>query len=179
MPIIPSSFREGLGEELQNDQRQNVHIVLIATKPDIIKQAPVYHELKKQGELALLCHTGQHHDFRYSGGMEEEFGLTVDIHLTIDGSLHQKVAQMIERFGEVVAYLQSIGKTPIPYIHGDTSTSMAIGLASYMHRAACVHVEAGIRTLTPKKQVYKKFYEDFKAGSFDWSEYYAAMQDRS
>jgi UDP-N-acetylglucosamine 2-epimerase (non-hydrolysing) len=179
MPTIPSSFREGLAEELQNDQRQNVHIVLIATKPDIIKQAPVYHELKKQSELALLCHTGQHHDFRYSGGMEEEFGLTVDIHLTIDGSLHQKVAQMIERFGEVVAYLQSIGKTPIPYIHGDTSTSMAIGLASYMHRAACVHVEAGIRTLTPKKQVYKKFYEDFKAGTFDWNEYYAAMQDRS
>lgn len=171
-------FRSGLTEELNKSAHNIVHIVTIATKPDIIKQAPIYHELKRRGETVLLCHTGQHHDFRYSGGMEEEFGLIIDMHLSIEGDLHQKIAQMIERFGAIVAYLQSIGKTPVPYIHGDTSTSMAIGLASYMHRAACVHVEAGIRTLTPKKAVYQKHYEAFKAGQFDWNAYYADMQVR-
>lgn len=176
MAEFPSYFRPELEAELKNDSRKVVHIVLLATKPDIIKQAPVYHELQSQNQLALLCHTGQHYDFRYSGGMEEEFGLVTDIRLGIDGSLHQKIAQMIERFGEVIAYLYSIGKTPIPYIHGDTSTAMAIGLSAYMHRVACVHVEAGIRTLTPKKAIYEKFYGDFKAGKFDWQEYYAAQQ---
>jgi UDP-N-acetylglucosamine 2-epimerase (non-hydrolysing) len=175
---VPSYFTPEAIEKVKAADKKIVHIVLIATKPDIIKQAPIYKELQARGELVLLCHTGQHYDFRYSGGMEEEFGLTVDIHLKIDGSLHSKIAQMIERFGEVVEYLQGVGKTPIPYIHGDTSTSMAIGLGSYMHRVACVHVEAGIRTLTPKAELYEKFYTDFKAGSFDWDAYYQAQQVR-
>lgn len=172
-------FTEAAIKRIQEAKQELVHVVLIATKPDIIKQAPIYQELKKRGEFVLLCHTGQHYDFRYSGGMEEEFGLEVDIHLGIDGTLHNKIAQMIERFGAVVEYLQQQGKTPIPYIHGDTSTSMAIGLGSYMHRVACAHVEAGIRTLTPKANIYQKFYDAFKAGSFDWQEYYEAQLVRN
>lgn len=175
---IPSYLMPSAIEKMDAAKSKVMHIVLIATKPDIIKQAPIYQELKKRGELVLLCHTGQHHDFRYSGGMEEEFGLEVDVQLKIDGNLHQKVAQMIERFGEVLDYVMASGFTPVPYIHGDTSTSMAIGLGSYMQRVACVHVEAGIRTLTPKQEVYKKFLDDFKAGKFDWDEYYSAMQVR-
>ena len=62
-----------------------VHVITIATKPDIIKQAPVYRELQRRGEQVLVCHTGQHYDDRYSGGMLEEFGLEIDVHLRIDG----------------------------------------------------------------------------------------------
>lgn len=164
--------------EIKESNEKLIHIILIATKPDIIKQAPLYQELKKRGKLVLLCHTGQHYDFRYSGGMEEEFGLTIGAQLSIEGNLHEKIAQMIERFGVVLSELLELGKVPIPYIHGDTSTSMAIGLSSYMHRVACVHVEAGIRTLTPKKEVYEKFYNAYKEGSFDWDEYHTAMQVR-
>ncbi len=169
-------FTDEAVQKIANSDARIVHVVLIATKPDIIKQAPIYQELQKRGECVLLCHTGQHHDFRYSGGMEEEFGLTTDIHLTIDGDLHSKIAQMIERFGAVVKYLLDQGKTPIPYIHGDTSTAMAIGLGAYMHRVACVHVEAGIRTLTPTASVFQAHYDAFKAGRFVWDEYYQAMQ---
>ena len=39
-----------------------VHVITIATKPDIIKQAPVFHELRRRGEQVLLCHTGHHYD---------------------------------------------------------------------------------------------------------------------
>lgn len=164
--------------DIESSEERLIHIILIATKPDIIKQAPLYQELKKRGKLVLLCHTGQHYDFRYSGGMEEEFGLTVGAHLKIDGNLHEKVAQMVERFGVVLTELKQRGKTPIPYIHGDTSTSMAIGLSSYMHRVACVHVEAGIRTLTPKREVYEQFYAAFKDGKFNWNDYYRAVRER-
>ncbi|HUX35693.1 MAG TPA: UDP-N-acetylglucosamine 2-epimerase [Candidatus Paceibacterota bacterium] len=179
MSTEPIYFRKGLAEEIKNSGKKFVHIVAIATKPDIIKQYPVYRELKNRGEYVLLCHTGQHSDFRYSGGMEEEFGLEPDIRLSIEGDLHKKITQMIERFGEVVGYVKSAGKIPVPYIHGDTTTSMAIGLASFMHRVASVHVEAGIRTLTPKKEIYEKFYGDFKAGKFDWNEYHSAMRDKN
>ncbi|TSC65734.1 MAG: putative UDP-N-acetylglucosamine 2-epimerase [Candidatus Berkelbacteria bacterium Gr01-1014_85] len=171
-----SYFLPGARERLLADERKIVHIVTIATKPDIIKQAPIYQELVRRGELVILCHTGQHHDFRYSGGMEEEFGLTVSVMLAINGSLHQKIAQMIERFGQVLEELKTAGKVAIPYIHGDTSTAMAIGLSSYMHQVACVHVEAGIRTLTLKADVYKRHYADFLAGRFDFASYYADSQ---
>lgn len=178
MQETPSYLQPTAIEKIKNSKSKIIHIVTIATKPDIIKQAPLYQELKKRGETVLLCHTGQHYDFRYSGGMEEEFGLEIDIHLSISGNLNQKVAQMIERFGSVIEYLLNSEKTPIPYIHGDTSTAMAIGLGSILNRVACVHVEAGIRTLTPKKEVYEQFYNDFKNGTFSWEQYYQAMQIR-
>jgi len=179
MSTEPIYFREGLAAEIKNSDKKFVHIIAIATKPDIIKQYPVYRELKTRGEYVLLCHTGQHSDFRYSGGMEEEFGLKTDIHLSIEGDIHNKITQIIERFGGVVDFIKSNGKIPVPYIHGDTSTSMAVGLASFMHRIACVHVEAGLRTLTPKKEIYEKFYRDFKSGKFDWNEYHSALQDKN
>ena len=175
----PAYVSDDAAALIKASDKKIVHIVTIATKPDIIKQAPIYHELKKRGELVLLCHTGQHYDFRYSGGMMEEFGIEPDILLKIEGSLHTKVAQMIERFGEILQYMIESGKTPVPYIHGDTSTSMAIGVGSYLHRVACVHVEAGIRTLTPTRDVFQKYYDDFKSGNFNWDDYYAAMQHRS
>lgn len=166
-------------KKIDRTKSEIVHIIIVATKPDIIKQAPLYQELKDRGEFVLICHTDQHYDYRYSGGVTEEFGLDIDIHLGISGDMNSRLSQMVERFGEVLEYLLEKGKTPIPYIHGDTSTALAIGLGSILKRVACVHVEAGIRTLTPTRETYLKFYNDFRKGKFVWEEYYKAMQDRS
>ena len=154
-----------------------IHIVTIGTKPDIIKQTPIYHDLINRGETVLLFHTGQHYDFRYTGGVEEEFNLKVDVRLAIEGDLAQKSTQMIDQFGEILRYLIDQGKTPIPYVHGDTSTAAAIAYCSMMYAVPCVHIEAGIRTLTPRKEIYHFFFDEFKKGRFDWAEYYRVMQD--
>lgn len=156
-----------------------VHIVTIGTKPDIIKQAPIYHELISRGEAVLLCHTEQHYDFNYSGGVEEEFGLEVDIRLGIRGDWPQKTVQMIERFSEVLTVLLEHGKVPVPYVHGDTSTASAISFSAMLFKISCVHVEAGIRTLTPKKGIYADFLKKLKQGSFNWDEYYAMSKDQA
>lgn len=58
--------REGFWFEVQNNSQKYAHIIMIATKPDIIKQAPLYLELKKRGELVILIHTGQHYDYNLS-----------------------------------------------------------------------------------------------------------------
>lgn len=166
-------------KSLKKSKSSIVHIIVIATKPDIIKQAPLYNELKKRGEFVLLCHTDQHYDYRYSGGVAEEFGLKIDVHLGVSGDLNSRLSQIVERFGELLEYLLSINKTPIPYIHGDTGTALAVGLGSILKRVACVHVEAGIRTITPTKKIYHKFYNDYKQGVFDWNEYYKALQSRN
>ncbi|MDR2063549.1 MAG: UDP-N-acetylglucosamine 2-epimerase [Candidatus Nomurabacteria bacterium] len=166
-------------KRIESSEKKFAHVIIVATKPDIVKQAPLYGELKDRGELVILCHTDQHYDYRYSGGVEKEFGLEIDFHMGIDGSLNDKYAQMTERFGEIIDFLVERGKVPIPYIHGDTSTAMAVGLGAILKRVACVHVEAGIRTLTPKAEIYKKFYQDFQSGKFKWEEYYKALQKRS
>lgn len=171
------ALADELVERLSPHRGRLVHVVTIATKPDIIKQYPLYRELVARGELVIVCHTGQHHDRRYSGAMLEEFGLPVDLQLAIAGSLTDKVAAMIEAFGRVLGELRSLGLTPLPYIHGDTATSMAIGVASYLSEVACVHVEAGIRTITPRTEVMDRFLADFRGGTFDFTAYAAAHRD--
>ncbi|MEQ1849253.1 MAG: UDP-N-acetylglucosamine 2-epimerase [Candidatus Peribacteraceae bacterium] len=126
-----------------------VHVILIATKPDIIKQVPLYKELQKRGHTVLLGHTGQHYDENLSGGMLREFGVESDFNLNVRGSMHEVVSQIIGRFGWILAELKAKGKTVIPYVHGDTTTAMAASNAGYCNGFASVHVEAGIRTLTP------------------------------
>lgn len=157
---------------------EHVHLIVIATKPDIIKQVPLYVELKKRGHLAILGHTGQHFSENLSGGMLDEFGVEPDFNLNVRGSMHEIVSQIIGRLGAVIAELKKRGKTVIPYVHGDTTTAMAASNAGFCNNFASVHVEAGIRTLTPD---YAKFQKP-KAKSqntFEVSEWYGFLQDRA
>jgi UDP-N-acetylglucosamine 2-epimerase (non-hydrolysing) len=50
-------IRENFWKDIQNSSQKYAHIIMIATKPDIIKQAPLYLELKKRKELVILVHT--------------------------------------------------------------------------------------------------------------------------
>lgn len=146
---------------------------MIATKPDIIKQIPLYRELKKRGHLVLLGHTGQHYDENLSGGMLKEFGVEPDFNLNVRGAAYEVVSQIIGRLGYVIGELKSKGKTVIPYVHGDTTTAMAASNAAYCHRFASVHVEAGIRTLTPDYSKWKM------NADIDVSAWHAFLQDRN
>jgi len=146
-------------DEVAAHPSKHVHLILIATKPDIIKQLPLYFELKKRGHLVLLGHTGQHFSENLSGGMLEEYGVEPDFNLNVRGVMHEIVSQIIGRLGFVIGELKEPtfakasagkkGKVVIPYVHGDTTTAMAASNAAFCNGFASVHVEAGIRTLTP------------------------------
>jgi hypothetical protein len=41
-------IRENFWQDIEKSEKKYVHIIMIATKPDIIKQAPLYLELKKR-----------------------------------------------------------------------------------------------------------------------------------
>ncbi len=137
-------------DDLADQKDKHVHLILIATKPDIIKQVPLYLELKKRKQCVLLGHTGQHYDENLSGGMLREFGVEPDFNLNVRGQMHEVVSQIIGRLGHVMGELKKRGKMVIPYVHGDTTTAMAASNAGYCQGFASVHVEAGLRTLTPK-----------------------------
>ncbi|MBU1124077.1 UDP-N-acetylglucosamine 2-epimerase [Patescibacteria group bacterium] len=137
-------------DDLAAESDPHVHMVMIATKPDIIKQVPLFKELKKRGHIVVLAHTGQHYDENLSGGMLKEFGVEPDFNLNVRGGMHEIVSQIIGRLGYVIGELKERGKIVIPYVHGDTTTAMASANAGYCHAFGAVHVEAGIRTLTPE-----------------------------
>lgn len=137
-------------DDLADQKEKHVHLILIATKPDIIKQVPLYLELKRRKQIVLLGHTGQHYDENLSGGMLREFGVEPDFNLNVRGKMHEVVSQIIGRLGHVMGELRKRGKVVVPYVHGDTTTAMAASNAGYCQGCASVHVEAGLRTLTPK-----------------------------
>ncbi len=153
---------------------------MIATKPDIIKQAPLYLELKQRRELVVLIHTGQHYDYNLSQWVLCEFGMEVDINLNIFGKLHQKYSMIIERLGNILLEIQDdYHKIPVPYVHGDTLTATTADKAAFLNKFSVVHVEAGIRTFTPSKSFYEQLFTDYENGNFTWKKYYKALQDKS
>ncbi len=147
MHINPKFLRE------IKKQKGTVHIVLIGTKPDIIKQAPLILSLKKRGHFTLVVHSGQHTQFNLSGGLEEEFGIIPDINLEIGGNLYTQQSQIIARFGSLLAELKKLNKRVIPYICADTTTALAAGIASFANMISTAHVEAGLRTMSPPRDV--------------------------
>lgn len=172
-------IRQNFWEDIERSGKRYAHIIMIATKPDIIKQAPLYLELKKRGELVVLIHTGQHYDYNLSHGVLGEFNMNVDINLNIYGKLHQKYSLIIERLGNILLELsEDYKKIPVPYVHGDTLTATTADKAAFLNKFSVVHVEAGIRTFTPKKVFFETLFTEYEAGKFDFKKYYKSLQDK-
>jgi UDP-N-acetylglucosamine 2-epimerase (non-hydrolysing) len=154
------------------DKNEVVHVVLIATKPDIIKQAPLILKLRKRKETVLVIHSGQHYDWNLSGGMEQEFDISPDINLNIRGLLHEQQSQIIARFGFILSELKKINKKVIPYIYGDTTTAVAGGVASFANMIGTAHVEAGLRTMNPPERIILGL-----KGNFNVREYFERLKN--
>lgn len=172
--------RDNFWYDIENSNKKYAHIIMIATKPDIIKQAPLYQELKKRGELVILVHTGQHYDYNLSKWVLVEFWMDVDINLNIFWKIHKKFSLVIERLGDFLVDLSiNYKKIPVPYVHGDTMTATTADKAAFLNKFAVVHVEAWIRTFTPSKKFYHKLFNDYSKWIFDWKDYYKSLQDFS
>ena len=66
-------------------------IVVVGARPNFMKMAPLYSELKKRNLNALLVHTGQHYDQNMSNIFFEELGMPKpDIYLGVGSETHAK-----------------------------------------------------------------------------------------
>jgi len=171
-------IRQNFWEDVEKSEKKYAHIIMIATKPDIIKQAPLYQELKKRGELVILIHTGQHYDYNLSKWVLTEFWMDVDMNLNIYWKIHKKFSLVIERLGDILVDLaENYKKIPVPYVHGDTMTATTADKAAFLNKFAVVHVEAWIRTFTPSKAFYENLFNDYESWKFNWDIYYKNLQD--
>jgi len=123
--------------------KQSVYIV-IGTRPEAIKMAPVALALQKDTtfDLSILA-TGQHADMLLAP--LAFFGLKPDFNLSImkEGqSLDYITSSILEGAGKVFDET----RPSVVLVHGDTTTTFASTLAAFYRGIPVGHVEAGLRS---------------------------------
>ena len=127
-----------------------IHIVL-GTKAQLVKMAPVMVRLKARGIPYRFIHTGQHQ--ATMSEMLEEFGLEppdIVLHSGRDiVSLPQMALWLLRiSFRSLVARKRVFGEDPsgIVLVHGDTFSTLLGALMGRVARLRVGHVESGLRS---------------------------------
>jgi len=119
-------------------------LVIIGTRPEAIKVAPVVKALQADDAFdCRLCLTGQHRDLLYP--MLDVFGLRPDFDLNVMKKAQQPAAVM----ASILTLLTELVRQEKPdwlLVQGDTSTVAAASLVAYLEWVKLAHIEAGLRT---------------------------------
>lgn len=118
--------------------------IVIGTRPEAIKLAPVVHALEARGLFPLLVVTGQHPALEL-----DRFGLggRPVLHLGCGGRADPHAYS-----GDVCQALAPalLAEQPsLLLVQGDTSSALGGALAGFVTRTPVGHVEAGLRTFDP------------------------------
>ncbi len=124
-------------------------VVVIGTRPEAIKLAPVIAELRARAQAenrpddVFVCTTGQHRE------MVAEpltlFHITPDLDLNLmqpGASLAEISARVLEHFSQVLNQV----KPEWVIVQGDTATTSMAALAAFYSKIKIAHIEAGLRT---------------------------------
>lgn len=124
-------------------------LVVIGTRPEAIKLAPVIHALQSLSHAQVrVCLTGQHRELLAQG--LADFGIAPHHNLDLmeaGQSVNELSARVMAAIGPVLR------EQPLDWVvvQGDTSSAMAAALAAFHHGVPVAHVEAGLRTGDPRQ----------------------------
>ncbi|MGV9104142.1 MAG: non-hydrolyzing UDP-N-acetylglucosamine 2-epimerase [Promethearchaeia archaeon] len=118
--------------------------LVVGTRPEIIKMAPVVHAWESRGQKLFLLHTGQH----YSNYMSDAFFQDMDLrepdkNLNIGSGSHSE--QTAKALLGIEKQLQIL-KPPLVVVEGDTNAVLSAALAAVKLNIPVAHVEAGLRS---------------------------------
>ena len=121
-------------------------VLAMGTRPEVIKLAPVYHELAKSETLEpLILATAQHREMLDQAmkvfGLVPEF----DLDLMQQG---QTLSDLTARIVTSVSGFFSANSVDAVIVQGDTTTVLGTALSAFYHDLPVGHVEAGLRTKT-------------------------------
>ena len=120
-------------------------LLIFGTRPEAIKMAPLYHELKKESSMfeVFTCVTAQHREMLDQ--VLSHFKITPDIDLNLMKSgqdLSELTSSILLKLKDVFNEI----KPDLILVHGDTTTSMSSAMAAFYAGIKVGHVEAGLRT---------------------------------
>jgi UDP-N-acetylglucosamine 2-epimerase (non-hydrolysing) len=128
---------------MKNNKNKKI-MVIIGTRPEAIKLAPVIKELRKDSNYTVIvCATAQHRDLLDQ--MLETFKIKVHYDFNLM-SKNQSVAGFFQKALEEINKLMEKIKPDMTIVQGDTSTAAAGALASFYNKIPLAHVEAGLRS---------------------------------
>lgn len=120
-------------------------LFVFGTRPEAIKLAPLYLELKEKYRSfeVFSCSTGQHREMLSQ--VLTFFNVKVDYNLDLmvtDQSLFDITSRALIGIRDVLEDL----KPQMVIVQGDTTSAMAAALASFYEKVTVSHVEAGLRS---------------------------------
>jgi UDP-N-acetylglucosamine 2-epimerase (non-hydrolysing) len=119
-------------------------MVVVGTRPEIVKMAPIIRALKKQEVPFTFVHCGQHYDFNMSQQFIEELELPLP-----DYGFKLKAASAGVQTARIIAQMDKLLSevaVGLVLVEGDTNTVLAAALAANKRGVAVGHVEAGLRS---------------------------------
>jgi UDP-N-acetylglucosamine 2-epimerase (non-hydrolysing) len=122
----------------------NAHLI-VAARPNIMKIAPLYHELAAQNWCRpSIVHTGQHYDPNMSDAFFRDLRLPKPhFHLNIGSGSHA------EQTGGVMIAYEKVALSERPeclIVVGDVNSTAACAMVGAKLRIPVVHLEAGLRS---------------------------------
>lgn len=120
-------------------------LIVFGTRPEAIKMAPLVKQFQKSGESfdVKVCVTAQHRE------MLDQVLNFFEIVPDYDLNLMKPGQNLFSLTAEVLVSMKSIledFKPDYVFVHGDTTTSTSVALASFYGGIKICHVEAGLRT---------------------------------
>lgn len=117
--------------------------IVLGTRPEIIKTAPIVFEAQRRGEPVAIIHTGQHYSEELDGIFFRELGLP-DPHINLAVGSHpapRQLGRMLDRLHDAFLHV----KPTRVMVQGDTNTVLAGALAAFKADIPVAHLEAGMR----------------------------------
>jgi UDP-N-acetylglucosamine 2-epimerase (non-hydrolysing) len=119
-------------------------VVVVGTRPEIIKMAPIIRALKETKLPSVFVHCGQHYDYNMAQQFIENLELpTPDFSFKIESI--SPGAQTAEIMLKTDQLLEKIDPSLV-LVEGDTNSVLAAGLAANKRFIPVGHVEAGLRS---------------------------------
>ncbi|MHA1722238.1 MAG: non-hydrolyzing UDP-N-acetylglucosamine 2-epimerase [Candidatus Baldrarchaeia archaeon] len=118
--------------------------IVVGTRPETIKMAPVIREFEEKGINFVFIHTGQHYDYNMSRQFIAELGLP-EPDYSFELENHKPAAQIGEMMVKLEKSLSKID-TKMLLIQGDTNTMLAAALTGVKLGLKVGHIEAGLRS---------------------------------
>ncbi len=119
-------------------------MVVVGTRPEAIKLAPVILELRKRPDFEIVTvATAQHREMLDQ--VLDLFGIRPDLDL----DLMRPNQTLYEVTGKAIRAFEGVMRDHPPdwvIVQGDTTTAFVGALAGFYRQAAVAHVEAGLRT---------------------------------
>jgi UDP-N-acetylglucosamine 2-epimerase (non-hydrolysing) len=121
----------------------SIILLVVGTRPEIIKMAPVISALKKN--QFVLVHTGQHYDYNLSLQFIKELNL-IEPDETFELRNRNPTLQISEMISKLHKIFSKLQRPHVVVTLGDTNSAMAAGIAALKSKVKLVHIEAGLRS---------------------------------